>query len=140
MLWIREPPTSYRSLSGPKSPKELKTVPGPPKSQKKTIFKESQKHVFKTCPDVLDIFETFSRPFWGPGGGPVKLFSDFFRDFGPRGPKKLLSLFGGVLPFGPFLPLTGRESWKQLTARPRLSNPTFQLKTSEGLSQAQEES
>ena len=92
------PPTSYRSLSGPpgpKSPKSLKKVsrgkrPRGPKKSGKSL--EKVRKVWKKSRKCL--FGTFSRlfpDFWGPRGRrPRETFFRLFGDFGPGGPERLL--------------------------------------------------
>ena len=95
---IANPPTSYRSLSGPpgpKSPKSLKKVsrglrPRGPKKSGKSLEKVPNRH-FR---DFFQTFRTFSRlfpDFWGPRGRrPRETFFRLFGDFGPGGPERLL--------------------------------------------------
>ena len=93
---VANPPTSYRSLSGPPgprdSPKSLKKKVsrgrrprGPKKSGKKS--RKSPKQTFsRLFPDFSDFFETFSGLLGLPGPeAPGRLLSDFLGISGPEG-------------------------------------------------------
>ena len=75
------PPTSYRSLSGPpgpKSPKSLKkSLPGPPALGSQKVWKKSRKSPEQTFSRLFGLFRDFFQTFGDPrAGGPGRLFSD----------------------------------------------------------------
>ena len=82
---VANPPTSYRSLSGPpgpKSPQSLKKVsrgrrPWGPQKSGKSLEKVPNRH-------FRDFFQTFQDP---GAGGSGRLFSDFLGVSGPEGPR-----------------------------------------------------